>query len=105
MSKLFLSVASAFLLCSAQSALAASEYNDVPAGDAQYKNCKIYAMKKWEGGGESSPIPGQSKAEAFCTCLWNETPEDFTGGLAKFSESAKGAKVNKICEKYSDWHD
>jgi len=62
-------------------------------------------MKRWEGGGESSPIPGQSKAEAFCTCLWNETPDDFKGGLAKFSESDKGAKINKICEKYSNWYE
>lgn len=105
MSRLLSSILSVSILCFAQAAFAAEEYNDVPAGDAQYKNCKIYAMKKWEGGGESSPIPGQSKAEAFCTCLWNETPDDFRGGLAKFSESPKGAKINKICEKYSNWHD
>ncbi len=104
MSKLLLSVLAALSLSLAQSAVA-GEYNDVPAGDAQFKSCKIYAMKKWEGGGENSPVPGQSKAEAFCTCLWNETPDDFTGGLAKFSESAKGAKVNKICEKYANWYD
>ncbi len=84
-------------------AIAGDQYNDVPAGDAQYKECKSYAMKRWEGGGESSPFAGQSKAEAFCTCLWNETPDDFKGSLAKFSESDKGEKINKICEKYSDW--
>lgn len=105
MNKLLLSVLSASLLCVAQSALAGGEYNEVPAGDAQYKSCKIYAMKKYEGGGERSPIAGQSKAEAFCTCLWNEAPGDFNGGLAKLSESPRGAKLNKICEKYSDWHD
>lgn len=105
MSRLFLSVFSAFFLFGAQSALAGGDYNDPPAGDVQYKNCKIYSMKKWEGGGESSPIPGESKAEAFCTCMWNETPDDFKGGLAKFSETAKGAKINAICEKYSNWGD
>jgi hypothetical protein len=87
----------------AQSAVAGEEYNDVPAGNEQYKNCKIYAMKKWEGGEKKSRIAGQSKAEAFCTCLWNETPENFKGGLATFSESEKGAKINDICEKYSGW--
>jgi hypothetical protein len=105
MKHLLISVLSAAFLCTAQSALAAGEYNDVPSGDSQYMNCKIYAMKKWEGGGELSPIPGQSKAEAFCTCLWNETPDNFRGGLAKFSESEKGARINRICEKYSNWGD
>lgn len=84
-------------------AYAVDEYNRVPAGDTQYSSCVSYAMKKYEGGSEASPIPGQSKAQAWCTCLWNETPNDFTGGLAKFSESSKGAKINKICEKYADW--
>ena len=105
MTRLFAFVLSGFFLCSAQSALAAEEYKDVPSGDTQFKNCKIYAMKKWDGGGESSPIPGQSKAEAFCTCLWNETPDNFGGGLAKFSETERGAKINRICEKYSNWGD
>jgi hypothetical protein len=103
MNRLQLFILSAFSLCIAQSAFAVDEYNEVPSGNAQYKNCKIYSMNKWEGGGESSPIPGQSRAEAFCTCLWNETPDNFRGGLAKFSESEKGAKINAICEKYSDW--
>lgn len=86
-------------------ALAAGDYNDVPAGDAQYTACKAYAKAKWEGGEEKSPIAGQSKAEAFCECMWNETPEDFKGDLAKFSETKNGAKSNKTCEKYSNWHD
>lgn len=103
MYRIKLAVVSAFLFCMAQSAFAGGEYNEVPQGDDQYKSCKIYAMKRWEGGGESSPIPGQSKAEAFCTCLWNETPDDFKGGLAKFSESDKGERINGICEKYSNW--
>ena len=105
MKRLLLSALSVLLFCAAQPVFAASEYNDVPSGDAQFKNCKIYAMKRWDGGGESSPIAGQSKAEAFCTCLWNETPDDFKGGLAKFSESEKGARINSICEKYSNWGD
>jgi len=103
MTRLFLPAILIAISFSAQPVLAAEEYNEVPSGDKQYKNCKIYSMNKWEGGGESSPIPGQSKAEAFCTCLWNETPEDFSGGLAKFSESAMGVKVNAICERYSNW--
>jgi hypothetical protein len=82
----------------------ALDYNEVPAGDEQFKQCKIYAMSKWEGGGEASPIPGQSKAEAFCICMWNETPDDFKGSLAKFSETEKGAKTNALCEKHSNWH-
>jgi hypothetical protein len=102
--KLFLTSISALsLLCASTVALAAGSYNDVPAGDAQFKACKIYAMDKWAGGGESSPIAGQSKAEAFCECMWNETPEEFKGSLAKFSETEKGAATNKTCEKYSNW--
>ncbi|MBF0177565.1 MAG: hypothetical protein HQL63_12070 [Magnetococcales bacterium] len=84
---------------------APDQYNPVPADDAQYKNCKIYAMKKWEGGGELSPIDGQSKAEAFCICMWNETPEDFKGHLAKFSETDAGKKLDRLCSKYANWSD
>ncbi|MBF0138221.1 MAG: hypothetical protein H7833_19450 [Magnetococcus sp. DMHC-1] len=84
---------------------APDQYNAVPPGDAQFKNCKIYAMKRWQGGGELSPIDGQSKAEAFCICMWNETPEDFKGDLAKFSETTAGAKLDKLCSKYSNWSD
>ncbi len=93
------------LLCVSNFALAAGDYNDVPTGDAQFLACKAYAMDKWEGGGEKSPIAGQSKAEAFCECMWNETPEDFKGSLAKFADTTKGAATNKVCEKYSNWHD
>ncbi|MDO9268487.1 MAG: hypothetical protein Q7T96_05170 [Methylobacter sp.] len=93
------------LLCVSNFALAAGDYNDVPAGDAQFAACKAYAKTKWEGGEEKSPVAGQTKADAFCECMWNETPEDFDGDLAKFSESKKGAKSNKVCEKYSNWHD
>ena len=46
---------------------------------------------------------GQTKAQAFCRCVWNETPEDFRGDLAKFAESAKGKSINATCEKHSDW--
>ncbi|MBF0400006.1 MAG: hypothetical protein HQL90_04490 [Magnetococcales bacterium] len=85
--------------------LAAYEYNTVPGDDAQYRQCKSYSMTRWEGGGELSPISGQSKAEAFCTCLWNETPEDFRGDLAKFSETDAGRALDKVCSKYSNWGD
>ncbi|MBF0269160.1 MAG: hypothetical protein HQL44_11265 [Alphaproteobacteria bacterium] len=105
MKSMMIMLAALFSLSVSSAAFAADEYNKVPAGDAQYKACKAYALKKYEGGEEKSPIAGQTKAEAWCTCMWNETPEDFKGSLAKFSETAKGAKTNKICEKYSNWGD
>ena len=100
-------MATTVLLMSASLSFAADKYNDVssePEHQKQYNNCVSYANKKWEGGKEKSPIAGQNKAQAFCTCMWNETPDDFTGGLAKFSESPKGAAANKTCEKYADWY-
>ena len=104
MNKLLASLVSSLLLCAATSAFAADEYNKVPAGDEQYTQCQAFAVKLgWEGGDEKSPIKGQTRVEAFCTCMWNETPEDFKGNLATFSESAKGKKINKTCEKYADW--
>ena len=86
-------------------ALAVDEYNEVPKGDRQYAQCLSTSAKKWEGGEEKSPVKGQTKAQAFCTCLWNETPDNFRGNLATFSESTRGKSVNKICEKHSDWSD
>ncbi|MBF0334111.1 MAG: hypothetical protein HQL40_10775 [Alphaproteobacteria bacterium] len=84
-------------------AKAADEYEKVPAGDAQYKACLAYSKKNYEGGDEKSKIAGQTKAQAWCTCMWNETPDDFRGDLAKFSETSKGAAMNKACEKYAGW--
>ena len=81
----------------------AQEYNRVPAGDAQYRQCLSYSAKLYEGGTEASPIKGQTKAQAWCTCMWNETPDDFKGNLVKFSETRKGKETNKVCEKYSNW--
>lgn len=105
MKRLALSLTSLLLACACSAAFAADEYNEVPAGDPQYKQCKAFAAKLgWEGGGAKSPIQGQTKLEAFCTCMWNETPDDFKGNLATFSESPKGKSTNKICEKYSNWH-
>jgi hypothetical protein len=105
MKRLFLvSVVSALSLYGMNSAFAADTYNEPPAGDPQVQQCKVYSNNKWEGGTDKSPIAGQTKAEAFCTCMWNETPDDFKGSLAKFSETAKGAATNAVCEKYSDWH-
>jgi hypothetical protein len=86
-------------------ASAQSVYNPVPAGDAQYRQCLAYAAKLYEGGKEPSPIRGQTKEQAWCTCLWNETPDEFNGNLVRFSESTRGQRVNKICEAYSNWHD
>lgn len=81
----------------------AEEYNDVPAGDVQYKQCIARVYKLYEGGEEKSPIRGQNKAEAYCTCLWNETPDDFRGNLSKFADSERGKKLDRVCTKYSNW--
>ena len=102
MMKRTLSIALMMMLGS--SAALAQEYNRVPASDqAQYRQCINHANKTYEGGNEPSPIKGQNKAQAWCTCMWNETAEDFTGNLATFAETAKGKRINKICEKYSNW--
>jgi len=85
------------------SAFADDTYNTVPKGDKQYSDCLKFAASQYEGGGEPSPIKGQTKAQAWCTCMWNETPDDFKGSLGKFSETSKGKSTNKICEKYADW--
>ena len=82
----------------------ADEYNTVPAGDPQFAQCIVYSAKTYEGGTNASPIAGQNKQTAWCTCMWNETPDDFKGDLAKFSETAKGAATNKTCEKYANWN-
>lgn len=85
------------------SAWAATDYNRPPAGDAQYRQCLSYSATIYEGGNEPSPISGQTKAQAWCTCMWNETPDDFKGNLVKFAETRKGKQTNKLCEKHSDW--
>lgn len=87
----------------AGAAHAQSEYNKVPSDDAQYRQCLRYAANRYTGGDEPSPIRGQTKVQAWCTCLWNETPDDFRGNLVNFSESSRGARTNKICEAYADW--
>ncbi len=81
----------------------AQEYNKVPADDLQYKQCLVRVNKLYEGGDEKSPIRGQNKAEAYCSCLWNETPDDFKGNLSKFADSEKGKKLDRVCTKYSNW--
>jgi len=92
-------------LCAAGTASADDTYNTVPKGDTVYAQCQATSLKRYEGGTDASPIAGQSKVEAFCTCMWNETPDDFKGDLAKFSETTKGAATNKTCEKYANWSD
>lgn len=81
----------------------AGDYNPVPAGDPYYAACLSYSATIYQGGSAASPVAGQSKAQAWCTCMWNETPDDFRGSLAKFSETAKGAAMNKTCEKHANW--
>ena len=94
----------ALMMMLGTSAALAQEYNRVPASDqAQYRQCINHANKTYEGGNEPSPIKGQNKAQAWCTCMWNETAEDFTGNGGAFAERAKGKRINKICEKYSNW--
>ncbi|MGY8905476.1 MAG: hypothetical protein ACKVIH_13100 [Burkholderiales bacterium] len=103
MNKLIASVVTGVALCAAAAAFAADDYNAPPAGDRQYAACIAYSNKNYDGGDEKSPVKGQNKAQAFCTCMWNETPDDFKGSLAKFAETAKGKSTNKICEKHSNW--
>lgn len=103
MNKLFATLLSTVVMCAATSVMAADDYNAPPAGDKQYAACITSSNKNYEGGNEKSPVKGQTKAQAFCTCLWNETPDDFKGSLAKFAETAKGKAINKTCEKHSDW--
>jgi hypothetical protein len=96
-------LAAAIMLGTTTLALA-DTYNPVPASDgAMLQQCIAYANGKYTGGEAASPIAGQSKAVAFCTCMWNETPDDFKGNLAKFADTAAGAATNKTCEKYADW--
>ena len=102
MRKLAIASFSAMIL-SLSSAAFAEQYEAVPAGDAQFKQCLTYTTTKYEGGEAASPIAGQTKAQAFCTCMWQETPEDFKGSLGRFADTEKGAKTNAICEKYSGW--
>ena len=102
MKRLISATAAALLLCASLPALA-QEYNKVPAGDAQYRQCQVHVNKQYTGGADPSPIKGQNKAQAWCTCLWNETPDDFKGDLVKFSETRKGKETNQVCVKYSNW--
>lgn len=79
------------------------EYVTIPKGDPQYRQCLVRVNKLYDGGGERSPIANQNKAEAYCTCLWNETPDDFKGDLSRFADSAAGQSLDRICVKYSNW--
>ena len=85
------------------SGAAFAQYNPAPARDVA--QCKAYANSKYSGGDAASPVAGQTKADAFCTCVWNESPDNFKGNLAAFADTAAGASVNKTCEKYSNWAD
>jgi hypothetical protein len=101
MNRIILAASTVLLLATSTAAFA--QYNKAPADDAQFQQCKSISASRYEGGSAASPIGGQSKLEAFCTCMWNETPDDFKGNLVAFSETAKGAATNKTCEKYSNW--
>lgn len=92
-----------FLAASACAFAQQDEYVTVPKGDPQYLQCLSRVNKLYEGGDERSPIKGQNKAQAYCTCLWNETPDDFKGDLSKFADSPAGASLDRMCVKYSKW--
>ena len=85
------------------SGAAFAQYNPVPSGDPQYAQCLAYTLDKYTEGGAASRVAGQTKAQAFCTCMWNETPDDFKGDLGKFADTTKGAATNKVCERHSGW--
>jgi hypothetical protein len=94
----------ALLISSATTgAMAVEDYNTPPAGDAQYATCVQLSNAWYTGGHHKSPVRGQTKAQAYCICLWNETPEDFTGDLARFAETTKGKRAKAMCETYADW--
>ena len=103
MKKLFVPALALSVLCLANVAHAKGSYNDVAADDKQFMDCIVYSKKNYTGGDEVSPIAGQSKAVAYCECLWNETSDDFRGNLAKFAETEKGKKIDRICAKYANW--
>lgn len=95
--------AAVMMLAGAYQSASAQAYQSVSPSDPQYIQCLAFANSRYQGGMAPSPIAGQTKMEAFCTCMWQETPDDFRGNLVVFSESAKGQQTNKICEKYSNW--
>jgi hypothetical protein len=96
-------LASALLALTASGALAQGGYNRPPADDAVYGMCLAHSARVYEGGNAPSPLRGQTKAQAWCTCMWNETPEDFKGNLVKFSETCKDKETNALCGKHADW--
>ena len=102
MKRTMFAAAAAFSIIAASSAFAAMDYNS-PGGDPQYAQCLATSLNRYAGGGEPSRVSGQTKVEAFCTCMWNETPDNFKGNLALFSETPKGASTNKMCEVHSGW--
>ena len=82
----------------------AQEYNRVPASyNAQYSQCISYVNSNYEGGSLMSPIRGQTKAAAWCTCAWNETADDFRGNLGAFYETPRGKSILKVCDAYANW--
>ncbi len=84
--------------------VSAQEYNRVPASDnSQYSQCITYINSNYQGGSLMSPYKGQTKAAAWCTCAWNETPEDFKGNLGQYAETNRGKALMKTCDEYSNW--
>ena len=97
------SMALAIAVVVSGAAQAAMDYNRPPAGDKQYAQCLRNSVNNYTGGNDPSSIPGQTNVQAFCTCMWNETPDNFNGNLLAFSESPKGAATSRLCEQHSGW--
>ena len=98
-----ISLITALMLTAASAAGAATSYNTPPAGDKLYPACVKEINESYQGGNEKSHIRCQGKSQAYCICLWNETPDEFKGSLAAFAESEKGKGMKKMCEAHANW--
>lgn len=100
------SILTAMALFGASSfAFAGDEYK-LAIGDAQFENCITKYKKKFpEGGDDKAPglSGGQTKAQAWCACVWHESGDNFTGDLYDWAENKASNSLYKSCENYSGW--
>ena len=61
-----------------------------------------YVSENYDGGEEPSPFKGQSKAQAWCACLFQKVP-DFADDLAHYLKTRNGKNVDDACNTYADW--
>jgi len=73
-----------------------------PANAANLLACVKYVSKTYEGGEAPSPVAGQSKTQAWCSCFQREKP-DFAGDLGAYLETGPGKKTDTLCNRYADW--